>query len=251
MRLAAMRRFLFSILVFSILALAPRNAPSMNPRATLEQLRSLEILCYVPGWLPKDLKLKSIALTYDEPGPDEGSVGRFPLYFIKYAGPNGTSFTIDSAREGIGDRNLLDTEDSEETQITSPFGPMYLIYTPKGQGNAGRKKEIKANWASDSNMKSEKAKDRNAHPVLGRYHGFSATGITIAEFEKIIQSLKPLRHREAVELGSQETRRKSLMEVCRLWPRRSLAALRRRIQMSKRPATERRRYNFVTRHLLI
>lgn len=188
-----MRRFLFSILASSILALIPRTAPSMNPRATLEQLKTLEILCYIPSWLPKGFKLKSIALTYDEPGPDEGSVGRFPLYFIDYAGPGGTSFSIDSAREGIGDRNLLDTEDSDETQITSPFGPLYIIYTPKGQGNAGRKKEIRANWASDSNMKAEKAKDPHAHPILGRYHGFSATGITVAEFEKIINSLKPIR----------------------------------------------------------
>jgi hypothetical protein len=164
----------------------------MNPRATLDQLKALEILCYVPGGLPKGFKLKSVALTYDEPGPDEGSVGRFPLYYLDYTGPGGASFSVDSAREGIGDRNLLDTEDSEETQITSPFGRLYIIYTPKGQGNAGRKKEIKANWASDSNMKSEKAKAL-VHPILGRYHGFSATGLTVAEFARIINSLKPIR----------------------------------------------------------
>jgi hypothetical protein len=70
---------------------------------------------------------------------------------------------------------------------------MYLIYTPKGKGKAGRKKEIKANWARDANMKSEESKTPKGHPVLGRYHGFSATGITVAEFEKIINSLKPVR----------------------------------------------------------
>ena len=42
-------------------------------------------------------------------------------------------------------------------------------------------------------MKSEKAKDQLAHPVLGRYHGFSATEINVAEFEKIISSLHPIR----------------------------------------------------------
>ncbi len=36
------------------------------------------------------------------------------------------------SREGIGDRNIMETEDSEETTIPSPFGQMYLIYTPKG-----------------------------------------------------------------------------------------------------------------------
>jgi len=192
-----MPRFPSSILLFSILALLPQTAPCTNPHATLADLKNLDILFYIPGWLPKDFKLKSVTITYDEPGPDEDSAGRFPLYQYEYAGPARggieTSFTLDSAREGIGDRNIMETEDSEETTITSPFGPMYLIYTPKGQGKAGRKKEIKANWASDANMKSEEAKNPKGHPVLGRYHGFSATGITVAEFEKIINSLKPIR----------------------------------------------------------
>jgi hypothetical protein len=70
---------------------------------------------------------------------------------------------------------------------------MFIIYTPKGKGKEGRKTEIKSNWTSDANMIREKAKDPLVHPDLGRYHGFSATGITVAEFEKIIQSLKPVR----------------------------------------------------------
>jgi hypothetical protein len=86
----------------------------------------------------------------------------------------------------------METEDSEETTITSPFGPMFLIYTPKGQGIAGRKKEIKANWATDANMKSENAKSL-AHPILGRYHDFSTTGLSLDEFEKVIASLHPIR----------------------------------------------------------
>jgi hypothetical protein len=187
-----MHRFLSSILLFSILALFPPTAPGINPHATLDQLKTLEILCFVPSWLPKGFKLKSVAITYDEPGADEGSVGRFPLYYLEYGDNHERSFTIDSAREGIGDRNIMGTEDSEETTITSPFGPMYLIYTPKGQGKGGRKKEIKANWATDANMKAENAKALT-HPVLGRYHGFSTTGITVAEFEKIIQSLHPIQ----------------------------------------------------------
>jgi hypothetical protein len=187
-----MPRFLFSILLSSILALTPRTAPCINPHATLDDLRRIDILCFVPSYLPKGFKLKSVAITYDEPGPDEGSVGRFPLYYLEYSGSGGASFTVDSAREGIGDRNLMGTEDSDETTITSPFGPMYLIYTPKGKGITGRKKEIKANWARDANMKAENAKAL-VHPILGRYHGFSTTRITVAEFEKIINSLKPVR----------------------------------------------------------
>jgi len=192
-----MNRFLSLLVAFSLLSLSPQSARSSNPHATLADLKKLEILCYVPGWLPKGFKLKSVTITYDEPGPDEGSAGRFPLYQYEYAGPARggveTSFTVDCAREGIGDRNLMETEDSEEITITSPFGPMYLIYTPKGKGNATRKKEIKANWAEDPNMKSEKAKDPQAHPILGRYQGFSATGLSLQEFEKVVASLHPIR----------------------------------------------------------
>jgi hypothetical protein len=41
-------------------------------------------------------------------------------------------------------------------------------------------------------MNDEKGKGPDSHPVLGRFHGFSATGITVAEFTKIIQSLHPI-----------------------------------------------------------
>ncbi len=200
-------RFLISILTFSILILCPRPAPC-SPPATLADLKKLEIICYVPSWLPKGFQLRSVTITYDEPGPDEDKSHRLPLYSIEYGnGPisppdksgrwadrtGGATFTIESAREGIGDRNIMETEDSEETTISSLFGPMYLIFTPKGKGTGGQKVEIKANWASDANIKSEKAKNPHAHPVLGRYHGFSATAITVAEFSKIINSLKPIR----------------------------------------------------------
>jgi len=111
-----------------------------------------------------------------------------PLYSVEYSNGWNATFTIESAREGIGDRNIMpDEEKSEETQIKSPFGPMYLIYRPKGKD--GRKDEIIANWVSDPNMNNEKNKGPDSHPVLGRFHGFSATGITVAEFAKIIQSL--------------------------------------------------------------
>ena len=231
-----MTRFLLPILACAILFLGPQPAWSSKPPATLDDLKKLEIICYVPSWLPKGFRLRNVEITYDEPGPDEDKNHRLPLYSIEYGnGPTsprdesgrwadrtgGATFTIESAREGIGDRNIMETEDSEETTIPSPFGPMYLIYTPKGQGNTAssgsgriddikshpqgeirgatkfvkgsRKVEIKANWAEDANMKSEKAKDPHAHPVLGRYHGFSATAITVAEFDKIIDSLHPVR----------------------------------------------------------
>ena len=160
--------------------------------ATLDDLKQLEITCYVPSHLPQGFRLKTVEITYEEPQESDEVKHPFPLFSVQYSnGWNGT-FTIDSAREGIGDRDIMsDEENAEETEIKSPFGPMYLIYRPKGKD--GRKIEIIANWVSDPNMNAEKAKNKAGHPVLGRYHGFSATGITLAEFTKIVQSLHPIR----------------------------------------------------------
>jgi hypothetical protein len=114
-----------------------------------------------------------------------------PLYSVKYGNEGNATFSIESAREGIGDRNIMEEENTEETEIQTPLGPMYLIYRPKGK--TGRKDEIKANWVSDANINAEIAKDAESHLILGRYHGFSAIGITLAEFTKIVQSLHPIR----------------------------------------------------------
>lgn len=193
---AAAEPALIRIVAFIVGLLVVFGAPSAQSApgaATLDDLKKLEIICFVPTWLPKGFKLKSVRTSHDEPGPDEGE-GRFPLYNLEYANNRNQTFSIDSAREGIGDRNLLDTEDAEDAEIASPVGRIFVIYTPKGKGKEGRKKEIKSNWTSDANMIREKAKDPLVHPTLGRYHGFSATGITFAEFTKIIHSLRPIGH---------------------------------------------------------
>ncbi|HEY4638792.1 MAG TPA: hypothetical protein VIG87_02645 [Candidatus Udaeobacter sp.] len=159
--------------------------------ATLDDLKQLEITCYVPSYLTKGLRLQNVEITYDEIQENEDQNHPLPLYSIRYGNGWNATFTIESAREGIGDRNIMDDEqNAEETEIKSPFGPMYLIYRPKGKD--GRKDEIIANWVSDPNMNDEKAKGPDSHPLLGRFHGFSATGITVAEFTKIIQSLHPV-----------------------------------------------------------
>jgi hypothetical protein len=90
---------------------------------------------------------------------------------------------------------MADEENAEETEIKTPLGPIYLIYRPKGKD--GRKIEILTNWVRDENMKAELAR-KAPHPILGRFHGFSATGITVAEFAKIVQSLHPVRKGAAV-----------------------------------------------------
>jgi hypothetical protein len=94
----------------------------------------------------------------------------------------------------------MEEEDTEETEIQSPLGPMYLSYRPKGKN--GRKDEIKANWVTDANMNAETAKHPDSYPILGRFHGFSATGITLAEFRKIVQSLHTIHTDSAPAVGS-------------------------------------------------
>ena len=141
-------------------------------------------------------------ITYDEPGPDEPK-RPFPLYSVEYENDQKATFSIESAREGIGDRNIMEEENTEETEIKTPLGPMYLIYRPKGKN--GRKDEIKANWVSDANMNVETSKNAESHPMLGRYHGFSATGITFAEFSKIVQSLHPIRDEKAATPAATQT----------------------------------------------
>src|SRR6266567_2737882 len=150
--------------------------------ATLDDLKKLEIICFVPSHLPQGFRLMTVEITYDDVGPDENKEHRFPLYSLEYGNGRNATFSIESAREGIGDRNIMVEEDTEETEIQSPLGPMYLIYRSKGK--SGRKVEIKANWVEDSNMKAEKAKDPQGHPTLGCFHGFSVTEINLDAVEK-------------------------------------------------------------------
>src|SRR5262245_54097508 len=98
----------------------------------------------------------------------------------------------------------MEEPDAEETEIQTPPGPMYLIYRPKGKD--GRKDEIRANWVSDANMDAEKARSAESHPVLGRYHGFTGTGITLAEFARIVQSLRPVRDEATTSAAGQTSK---------------------------------------------
>ncbi len=188
--------FWFALSAFLFATSAPRSSA-----ATLDDLKQLGITCYVPSYLPQGFRLKNVEITYDDIQPYEDKNHPLPLYSIEYGNGWNATFTIESAREGIGDRNIMtDEENAEETEIKSPLGPMYLIYRPKGKD--GRKDEIIANWVSDPNMTAETAKGPGSHPVLGRFHGFSATGITLLEFAKIVQSLRPIGGNKAPEAAS-------------------------------------------------
>jgi hypothetical protein len=175
------------------------SAVRSTPELTLDDLRKLEIICFVPSHLPEGFRLQRVDITYDELHEEFDDMKHpLPLYSIVYSNDprRGGTFSIESAREGIGDRNIMVEEDTEETEIQTPLGPMYLIYRPKGK--SGRKIEILTNWVRDANMTADDAKSGGGHPVLGRFHGFSATGMTVAEFTKIAQSLHPVRAESAV-----------------------------------------------------
>jgi hypothetical protein len=177
-----------------------------TPELTLDDLRKLEIICFVPSHLPEGFRLQRVDITYDELHEEFDDMKHpLPLYSIVYSNDprGGGTFSIESAREGIGDRNVMVEEDTEETEIQTPLGPIYLIYRPKGK--SGRKIEILTNWVRDANMTADDAKSGGGHPVLGRFHGFSATEMTIAEFTKIAQSLHPVRSNGAATPTAQSS----------------------------------------------
>jgi hypothetical protein len=181
-------------------------AARSTPELTLDDLRKLEIICFVPSHLPEGFRLQRVDITYDELHEEFDDMKHsLPLYSIVYSNDprRGGTFSIESAREGIGDRNIMVEEDTEETEIQTPLGPMYLIYRPEGK--SGRKIEILTNWVRDANMTADDAKSGGGHPVLGRFHGFSATEMTIAEFTKIAQSLHPVRSNGAATPTAQSS----------------------------------------------
>jgi hypothetical protein len=187
MRLSALVAIILSILLV-------HSARPAGPKASLDDLKKLDIICFVPAYLPKDFKFKNAKIIYED-DPNEGHQGqKVVTYAVEWSNSRNASFSIDSAWEGIGDRNIMETEDSEEAEFQSPlFGRVYVIYTPKGKGDAGMKKEILSNWVEDANMQAEGGRDAKAHPVLGRFHGLTGTNMTVAEFEKIVNSLHPIK----------------------------------------------------------
>src|SRR6266542_7165744 len=74
------------------------SAVHSTPELTLDDLRKLELICFVPSYLPKGFRLQRVDITYDEPGPDEPK-RPFPLYSIVYSNdPRSVAmFSIDSA----------------------------------------------------------------------------------------------------------------------------------------------------------
>ena len=177
----------------SISCILSSRAEEESKPASLDDLKKLDIICFVPSYLPKDFKLKSAQIITEENSADGQAPEKVATYAIEWSGPNGAAFSIESAWEGIGDRNIMETEDSEEAESQSPlFGRVYIIYTPKGKGGTGVKKMILSNWVEDVNMQKQPHGGAITHAGLGRFHGFTGKKMTVAEFEKIVNSLHPI-----------------------------------------------------------
>ena len=165
-------------------------------KVTLDDLKKLDITCLVPAWLPEGYHLKKVGIQHENADGNEEAKGKFPAYSLEYSNGKKGKFTVECAHTGIGDRNLDQDERAEESQFdTKHFGPVYIIYFPPEK--SGVKHRIVANWIEDEDMKAEKAKDENAPRIKGRYHGVSGFGMTVGEFEKIVQSLHPVREKSA------------------------------------------------------
>ena len=182
-------------MILSTLCVLSAPAEEQSKPASLDDLKKLDITCFVPSYLPKDFKLKSAHIITEENAIEGQPAEKVATYSIEWSGPNGASFSIESAWEGIGDRNIMETEDSEESEFQSPlFGRVYLIYTPKGKGGGGVKKEILSNWVEDANMQAQPHDGGPiTHAGLGRFHGFTGKKITVADFTKIVNSLHPVK----------------------------------------------------------
>jgi hypothetical protein len=188
-----MKRLLSALLVCTLTLASSPAAPRKG--VTLADLKKLDITVLVPGWLPEGYRLKEANI--DKTDAENGQV--YPGYNLEYSNRKKGSFTLESARWGIGDRNLDQNDRAEESQFqTKAYGPVYIIYFPPGK--TGVKKRITANWIRDENMKSELAKKKDALAIKGRFHGFSGFGMTVAEFQKIVQSLHPISEKYPISL---------------------------------------------------
>ncbi len=182
-------------LITTLLLLATTPAWCAPKTATLEDLKKLPIICLVPGWLPEGYHLQTVAIDrQDREGLKDAKAPGFPTYNLDYGNGKKGQFTVECARWGIGDRNLDADDSAEESEFsTKAFGKVYIIYLPKGK--TGVKKRIVANWIEDANWRAETKKDKTAICINGRAHGVSGFGMTLAEFEKIVQSLHPVTDR--------------------------------------------------------
>src|SRR5262249_6835576 len=93
------RRMLSCFVPGALLFLMPTV---LSSAATLDDLKQLEITCYVPSHLPQGFRLRNVEISYEEPDAGSIEVKRpLPLYSVEYGNGWNATFSIESAREGI------------------------------------------------------------------------------------------------------------------------------------------------------
>ena len=122
-------------------------------------------------------------------GGPKPSVGPFRT-FKATVRRGGATFSIESAREGIGDRNIMEEEDTEETEIQTPPGPMDFIF--RRRGREGLRKGFRGNGGGEGKREGEKSKKARSNQFLAGNKGFSGTGIWVGGFWRTVKSLNQI-----------------------------------------------------------
>src|SRR5207253_2241871 len=95
--------------------------PDEAKPASLDDLKKLNIICFVPAYLPKDFKLKNAKIIYED-DPNEGHQGqKVVTYAIEWSNSRNASFSIDSSWAGIGDPNMTVAEFSKIVTSLHPI----------------------------------------------------------------------------------------------------------------------------------
>jgi thioredoxin-related protein len=102
--------FVLYAFVFSL------SAVRSTPELTLDDLRKLEIICFVPSYLPKDFRLQRVDITCDELHEEfDDPKHQLPLYSIVYSNDpqrGGFNLQIASTHYGFADFTLAKQENT-------------------------------------------------------------------------------------------------------------------------------------------
>jgi hypothetical protein len=93
--------FLFPFLVLRSLA------------ATLDDLKNLEIICFVPSHLPQGFKLRNVEITYEEPFGEDGQTNH-PLPHYSVESPVATEINLDAVEKNGNEFNKDEVQQDDE-----------------------------------------------------------------------------------------------------------------------------------------
>ena len=125
---------LIALLILSAVALLPKTfAEGVSSGYSLKDLKKLDIICFVPGWLPKGYHLSRVYLDYtDTDGLDNSNAKGYVAYQVEYS--DGRKERSPSNRRGkesaiatstrIPKRRRANSRRSCSGRSSSSFGPV-------------------------------------------------------------------------------------------------------------------------------